>query len=194
MDLYLEAIERFSNVLQEARKTDLREPTAATLATADAAGYPTARTILLKAFDERGLTFYTNTDSRKGRQIAENPRAALCFFWQPLMQQVLVEGAVEIISAAEADAYWVSRPRDSQFGAWASKQSEPLDSPQTLQARRAEYHEKFKDQQVPRPPNWSGYRVVPDRIEFWKSGWYRLHERVCYYKTSAGWSMTLLYP
>jgi pyridoxamine 5'-phosphate oxidase len=194
MELYLEAIDRFRNVLEEAKKTELREPTAATLATADAEGYPTARTIILKAFDERGLTFYTNTHSRKGQQIASNPRAAVCFFWQPLMQQVLVEGTVEIIDAAEADAFWVTRPRDSQFAAWASKQSEPLDSPQTLRNQCAEYHEKFKDQQVPRPPNWSGYRVIPERIEFWKTGWYRLHERISYSRSSEGWSKTLLYP
>ena len=194
MDLYAEALNRFRELLEEARKTDLPEPTAATIATADASGYPTARTVLLKKLDDRGFTFFTNLDSRKARQLNENPRAAMCFFWQNLMQQVIVEGSVELIGEEEADAYWVTRERDSQLGAWASQQSSHLDSRDTLSRRLTEIRERFTDQRIPRPPNWSGYRLVPERIEFWTAGWHRLHERVCYYKSLSGWTVTLLYP
>ena len=194
MDLYIEALGRFHDLLKEAHKTDLLEPTAMTLATCDAQGHPTARTVLLKMVDERGFAFYTNLNSRKARQLESNPRAALCFFWQPLMQQVTVEGSVQILSDEEADAYWHTRERDSQIGAWASEQSAPLDSQETLHLRHEQYRDRFKDQQVPRPADWSGYRIIPERIEFWKSGWHRLHERVCYSKSEEGWTLTFLYP
>jgi pyridoxamine 5'-phosphate oxidase len=187
MDLYIEALSRFRNLLKEAQKTDLLEPTAMTLATCDARGYPTARTVLLKKVDTLGFAFYTNLNSRKARQLESNPRAALCFFWQPLMQQVTIEGSVQILSDEEAEAYWNTRERDSQIVAWASNQSERLDSQETLQRRHAQYRDRFKDQKVPRPADWSGYRIVPQRIEFWKSGWHRLHERVCYRKSEEGW-------
>ena len=194
MDLYAEALNRFRDLLDEAQKTDLPEPAATTLATADANGHLTARTVLLKKLDERGFTFFTNLDSRKARQLKENPHAALCFFWQNLMQQVTVEGVAELISDEEADAYWVTRERNSQLAAWASKQSSPLDKRETLSRRLREIKQRFTDQRIPRPPNWSGYRLVPERIEFWSAGWHRLHERVCYYKSMSGWSVTLLYP
>ena len=159
-----EALQRFRRQLDAARTTDLREPTAMTLATADVAGRPSARTMLLKNVDARGFVFFTNSHSRKGMELEANSRASLCFFWQPLMKQVRVEGTVEVIDDAEADDFWRTRPRDSQLGAWASQQSEPLADHETLQRGVSEYHDRFVDQQVPRPPYWLGYRVVPERI------------------------------
>lgn len=194
MNVYSEAIARFLELLQAAMQTDLAEPKAMTLATVGSEGRPGVRTVLLKQVDERGFTFFTNTKSRKGRDLTANPRAALCFHWQPLKQQVIVEGSVERVSDTEADEYWRTRPRDSQFAAWASNQSEPLDSLADLRARHAEYKRQFEGQSVARPPHWSGYRVVPDRIEFWTAGWARLHERVCYQKTGEAWSVTRLNP
>jgi len=194
LDVYQEALRRFKELLSAAGKTDLREPAAMTLATADAVGRPSARVMLLKGVDERGFVFFTNQLSRKGRELLANPHASLCFFWQPLMKQVRIEGIIEAVSDEEANQYWTTRPRDSQLGAWASHQSEPLDERKTLESRLAEYQEKFADQPVPRPPHWSGFRVVPGRIEFWKAGWHRLHERECYEKTPAGWTKTLLNP
>lgn len=194
MELYREALDRFRSLHERALRTDLREPTAVTLATADAGGRPSARTVLLKGFDEQGFVFYTNLHSRKGRQLRDNPRAALCFFWQPLFEQVLVEGRVEQVSDREADAYWAKRPREAQLGAWASQQSEPLADRATLERRVAEYREKFRDATVPRPPYWSGLRVIPDRLEFWKSGDYRLHDRICYQLVEGEWTVTLLNP
>jgi pyridoxamine 5'-phosphate oxidase len=192
--LYREALSRFHDLLEMAGKTDLREPTAMALATADAEGRPSVRTMLLKSVDERGFVFFTNSHSRKGRELVENPRASLCFFWQPLMRQVRVEGAVEPIEKEESDHYWESRPRDSQLGAWASEQSDPLESRQLLERLVTECQQRFVDQPVPRRPHWFGYRVVPERIEFWQSGWHRLHERVLYEKTTTGWVKYLLYP
>ena len=189
-----EALQRFRRQLDAASQTELREPTAMTLATTDAEGRPSARTMLLKKMDARGFIFFTNSRSRKGLELQENPLAAMCFFWQPLMKQVRIEGTIEVIDDPEADDYWHTRPRDSQLGAWASQQSEPLADRETLQHRVTEYHDRFVDQQVPRPPHWLGYRLVPERIEFWKTGWHRLHERVCYDKTNRGWTRTLLYP
>lgn len=194
MELYSEALLRFKRLLAEASKTELQEPTAMTLATVGTRGQPAVRTVLLKNFDERGFIFLTNLNSRKARHLKENPRAALGVFWQSLMQQVTVEGVVQQINDEEADAYWVTRERDNQLAAWASDQSQPLDCRETLNHRIAEIRERFMDQQVPRPTYWSGYRLVPERIEFWSSGWHRLHERVCYTKSTNGWMMTLLYP
>jgi len=194
-DPYAEAIARFRDLLERARATDLREPTAVSLATADADGRPTCRTVLLKLVDERGFVFFTNFQSRKGRQLEANPRAALCFFWQPLFEQVLVEGRVDAVDGHEADEYWRTRDRDSQLGAWASEQSQTLPDRATLETRLREHHDRFKDDLVPRPPHWSGFRVVPDRIEFWRSGWHRLHERVCYEREGDGpWHVRLLFP
>jgi pyridoxamine 5'-phosphate oxidase len=192
--LYSEALARFGELLDVAAATDLREPMAMTLATADADGRPSARTMLLKGFDEQGFVFFTNSHSRKGRELDENPRVSLCFFWQPMMQQVRIEGAVVPINAEESDAYWETRTRDSQLGAWASQQSDPLEDRKLLEHEVAEYQARFPNQPVPRPPHWFGYRVIPERIEFWKTGWHRLHERVLYEKTTDGWCKTLLYP
>ncbi|HHB12417.1 MAG TPA: pyridoxamine 5'-phosphate oxidase [Chromatiales bacterium] len=194
-DLYEEALRRFSELLEEAKKTELPEPTAMTLATATPEGRPSVRTVLLKHHDARGFVFYTNLNSRKARQLRDNPHAALCFYWQPLARQVLIEGTAELVDSEEADRYWATRPRDSQIGAWASLQSEPLESRAVLERRVEETRARFRDRNVPRPPQWGGYRVVPRRIEFWAAGWHRLHERICYEQTGSGrWHRRLLYP
>jgi len=194
MSLYSEAIERFQNLLEQARASGVAEPTAFTLATCSADGVPSARTVLLKEVSERGFVFYTNMQSRKGQQLAENPRAALCFFWQPLMEQVLVQGPVTPVSAAEADAYWATRPRLSQVGAWASQQSQPLSGRSELEQRLAEFEKRFEGMPVPRPPHWSGYRVVPDFIEFWTARPGRLHERLRYSRDDGEWRMSWINP
>lgn len=189
-----EAIERFRELLEQAAATELREPTAMTLATADGAGRPSARTVLLKDCDARGFVFYTNRDSRKGRALRENPRAALLFFWQPLMRQVKIEGPVDGVDDAEADAYWATRPRESQLGAWASQQSAPLASRAEYEERLAQVSARHRDRDVPRPPYWTGFRVVPDRIEFWHEREFRQHDRECYWRDGNGWQWTLLNP
>ena len=194
MDLYLEALERFQTLFDQVKETDLREPASVTLATADAAGRPSVRTVLLKGMDSQGFVIYTNFLSRKGRQLTENPRAALLFFWQGLFEQVNVEGEAKPVTRVEADAYWQTRARESQLGAWASRQSEALDTRETLESRLAEYEHEYRGRPVPRPPHWSGFRIIPDRIEFWRAGPHRLHERVCYYKSGDDWSVTLLNP
>ena len=192
--LYREALARFEALFAQAAGTDLREPAAVTLATADGEGRPSARTVLLKGVDERGFVFYTNAHSRKGRQLRENPRAALVFFWQTVFEQVQVEGSVTFVSDAESDAYWTTRRRESRIGAWASAQSETLGSRGELEARYGEYEQRFAGGDVPRPPHWRGYRLVPDRIEFWQAGDHRLNHRECYERTAAGWRWFLLNP
>lgn len=194
MELYQRALARFGDLLEQARESGLAEPTAMSLATVDGGGRPSVRIVLLKQVDERGFVFYTNLKSRKGAQLAANACAALCFFWPLLMRQVLVEGEVEPVSAAEADAYWAARPRASQIGAWASLQSQPLGSRAELEKRFAEFEEKFRGAPVPRPPHWSGYRLRPRMIEFWSSRPDRLHERERYYREGGVWKCMLLYP
>lgn len=195
MDFYQEALDRFGGLLQQAKGTDIGEPTAFTLATADAEGRPSARTVLLKGYDDRGFVFYTNLNSRKGRQLAVNPHVALCFHWQPLLEQVLIEGVVEPVSSTEADAYWASRPRESQIGGWASRQSEPLADRTELEKRVSEYEAEFQGREIPRPPHWSGYRVEPAFIEFWTARPGRLHDRVRFYADDGGeWRKVLLNP
>lgn len=194
MELYPQAIARFQSLLEQACAAELREPTAVSLATVNDHGQPSVRTVLLKQVDERGFVFYTNFQSRKGVQLAANRRAGLCFFWQPLMRQVLVEGVAEPVSDAEADAYWATRPRASQLGAWASQQSQALVGRAELERRYCEYEQQFSGKPVPRPPYWSGYRVMPDMIEFWVSRPGRLHERERYYREQGTWKHTLIYP
>lgn len=194
MSLYSQAIEHFQTLLKQVQAAGLREPAAMSLATVNADGQPSVRTVLLKQVDERGFVFYTNAGSRKGAQLEANPRAALCFFWQPLMQQVLVEGRVESVSEAESDAYWATRPRQSQLGAWASQQSHPMAERAELERRYAEYASKFSDQPVPRPDYWHGFRVLPDMIEFWVSRPGRMHQRERYYCEQGVWQHTLIYP
>src|SRR5690606_7652547 len=177
-----EALATFDALFAEARAAGEPDPTAMTLATAAPDGRPSARTVLLKAHDANGLVFYTHLDGRKGQELQLNPQAALLFHWPRVRSgvQVRVEGAVELVDAAEADAYFASRPRGSQLGAWASRQSETLESREAFAARIAELEQEYAGQPVPRPPRWGGLRLRPDRIEFWYGGQYRLHERWLY--------------
>ncbi len=187
-------IATFGKLFEQAKKAIFPEPTAVVLATVDANGRPSARVVLLKGFDERGFAFYTNLASRKGKELQANPHAALCFYWPPLYQQVRVEGKIEIVSDAEADAYFATRPRGAQIGAWASKQSWPLTSRAELEDSVKTFEEKFAGREVPRPPFWSGFRVIPERIEFWESRENRLHDRTVYTRENGEWVMERLYP
>ncbi len=180
--------------LTEARQSEPNDPTAMALATADAQGRPSVRMVLLKGHDERGFVFYTNVDSRKGRDLEANPRAALLFHWKSLRRQVRVEGLVGPVSEAEADAYFATRSRDSQLGAWASDQSRPLEHRSVFERRYQEMRDRFEGADVPRPPRWSGFRVVPRRIEFWNDRAHRLHERRLFTRAGDGWTEGLLYP
>jgi pyridoxamine 5'-phosphate oxidase len=184
----------FDEWFADARASEPDLPEAMSVATADASGRPSSRMVLLKAHGPDGFVFYTHDGSAKGRQLADNRRAALLFHWKSLGRQVRVEGSVEPVGDAEADAYFASRARDSQIGAWASEQSRPLDSQATFERRIEEAKQRFAGQDVPRPPDWSGYRVVPERIEFWTERPYRLHERRLFSRGAAGWSEGLLYP
>lgn len=166
-----------------------------TIATATRDGMPSARTLFLRGIDERGFIFYTNYESRKARQMAENPRAAMVVHWRELERQICVEGFVEKISAEASDAYFASRPLQSQLGAWSSQQSQPLESVEVLERRVEEFRQKFANGTVPRPPHWGGYRIVPDRMEFWQGGVGRLHDRFVYLKNAdTGWSFTRVNP
>ena len=178
----------------EAVTGGLKEPTAVTLATADGQGRPTARMVLLKGHDARGFVFYTNTESRKGDALRDNPFAALCFYWPPLGRQVRVEGAVAPVSEAEADAYFASRDRQARIGAWASAQSRPLEGRFVLEREIARFAAKYAIGEVPRPPHWSGYRISPERIEFWSEGAFRLHDRRVFTREGDGWATMRLFP
>ena len=197
-DLYAEALSTFTTLFGEAKAAGTEvEPNAMMLATATPDGRPSARTVLLKAFDAAGFVFYTHLDGRKGRELQENPHAALLFHWPRVRQgvQVRIEGPVVIVGDEEADAYFASRPRGSQLGAWASKQSEPLDARATFEQRLADAEAEFEGRDVPRPPRWSGLRVRPDRMEFWYGADFRLHERWLYECDMAGdCRKRMLYP
>jgi len=187
-------IRLFQRLLAEAAAEEPESGTAMTLSTVSADGRPSSRMVLLKQFDEAGLVFYTNYDSRKARDLAAVPHAAVCFYWPSIARQVRVEGAVERVSAEEADAYFATRPRDSQIGAWASRQSETLSNERDLDERVGQFEERFAGREVPRPEFWGGYRLRPQRIEFWLSRPGRLHERILYQWDGDSWSMRSLYP
>jgi pyridoxamine 5'-phosphate oxidase len=178
----------------EARTSEINDSNAMALATADTTGQPSLRMVLLKGHDARGFVFYTNRDSRKASELAENATAALLFHWKSLRRQIRIEGNVTWASDAESDAYFATRGRDSQLGAWASLQSRPLDARATFETRFAEMEARFAGGEVPRPPYWGGYRVAPDRIEFWRDREHRLHERRLFVRDGEGWSEGLLYP
>jgi pyridoxamine 5'-phosphate oxidase len=186
-------LQQFSLWFQQALDAQLPEPNAMTLATVGANGRPSTRVVLVKAFDERGIVWYTNYDSRKGRELAAHPFAALQFHWVELERVVRIEGAVEKTSAEESDAYFASRPLDSRIGAWASPQSEVIPSRTTLVANAAKASARFL-LNPPRPPHWGGYRLVPDRWEFWQGRKSRLHDRLCYRLDSTSWVRERLAP
>jgi len=184
----------FAEWLAEAGKKEPNDPNAVAVSTVDAEGMPDSRMVLLKDFDARGFVFYTNTQSAKGVELTGQPKAALLFHWKSLRRQVRIRGVVEPVSAAEADAYFASRARHSQLGAWASDQSQPLPDRLALEKRVAEMGLKFGLGKVPRPPHWSGYRVVPQVIEFWRDRPFRLHERLVYQRDGKSWGTVRLFP
>ena len=184
----------FDEWFAEAKTSEPNDANAMALATSGADGEPHARMVLLKGHGPDGFTFYTNEQSAKGDQLSENPRAALLFHWKTLRRQVRVEGPVEDVAPAEADLYFATRGRDSQLGAWASDQSAPLDSRATFERRFEEVRQQFEGKDVPRPPHWGGYRVIPQQIEFWSDRPHRLHERRLFTRNCDGWDEGLLYP
>ncbi|GBC92946.1 Pyridoxine/pyridoxamine 5'-phosphate oxidase [bacterium HR15] len=188
-------IRQLQRWLQEAIEVQVVEPHAMCLATADAQGHPDARFVLLRGLDERGLVFYTNANSPKGRQLRQNPYATAVFWWSPLERQVRVQGMVETVSKEEADAYFASRPREHQLAAWASPQSEVIPNRQVLEARMAELERQYEGRPVPRPPYWIGYRIVPHTFEFWQGRPHRLHDRLRYTRHPDGsWKIERLAP
>ncbi|EJW22065.1 pyridoxamine 5'-phosphate oxidase [alpha proteobacterium IMCC14465] len=186
----------FAAWLSEAEKTEPNDPNAMSVATVDTQGMPNVRVVLLKGVSDEGFVFYTNLESAKGQELGMTAKAALCFHWKSLHRQVRVRGDVEQVSDAEADAYYASRARGSQIGAWASQQSTPLSDRETLEARVAEFEEKFANQDVPRPSHWSGWLIKPQEIEFWQDGDFRLHDRIVYRRPDdvSGWQTVRLFP
>ncbi len=184
----------FDGWFAEATASETTDPNAMTVATATAGGRPAARILLLKGRDDRGFVFFTNTESRKGGELTANARVALLFHWKSLGRQIRIEGRVERVTDAEADAYYATRPRVSRLGAWASRQSRPLGSRAELEARVAEFDAQYPGEAVPRPPHWSGYRCVPEYFEFWQDRPFRLHDRITYTPDERGWRSGRLYP
>jgi pyridoxamine 5'-phosphate oxidase len=184
----------FALWLDEARKTELNDPNAMTVATCTAEGRPSARIALLKEWDARGFVFYTNLESRKSEEIRQNPHVALLFHWKSLLRQIRIEGSVTQVTDAQADAYFAGRPRTSRLGAWASAQSRPLADRATFEARLAETEARLPEEATPRPPFWSGWRVEPENFEFWQDMPFRLHDRITFTRRGAGWVKGRLYP
>jgi pyridoxamine 5'-phosphate oxidase len=184
----------FAEWFGDAERSEPNDPNAMALATMDADGLPNVRMVLLKGYDERGFVFFTNYESAKGRELLTHPKAALCFHWKSLGRQIRVRGPVTPIEAAEADAYFATRSRGSRIGAWASKQSRPLESRFALEKAVAAYTARYAIGEIPRPDYWSGFRIAPVEIEFWSSGTFRLHDRVRFKRKGEGWEKTRLYP
>jgi pyridoxamine 5'-phosphate oxidase len=185
---------RFQQWFEDAKRSEPVNPDAAALSTVAKSGMPSARMVLIKHVDSRGFVFYTNLESRKAHELAENPRAALCFYWKSLQRQVRIEGRVVAVEDGEANDYFRSRPRAARIGTWASRQSRPLAGRFELEKQIASYATKFAIGEVPRPPFWSGYRVMPDSIEFWEERPFRLHDRLVYHRLDEGWRCERLYP
>ena len=184
----------FQNWAAEARASEVNDPEAMALATVDDTGLPDVRMVLMKGFDARGVVFYTNAESAKGREITATPKAAALFHWKSLRRQIRLRGPVSVASDAEADAYFNSRHRQSRIGAWASQQSRPLDSRKTMEDAAAAFDQKFPGDDVPRPPYWRGFRITPVSFEFWADGAHRLHNRITFTRDGDGWSKQRLYP
>lgn len=186
-------IKQFAKWYEVALKSGITEPTAMTLATASKAGVPSARTVLLKGYDEKGYLFFTNYESRKGKELSENPFAELLFYWMDLHKQVRISGKVEKVTREESEKYFKTRPLNSQIGAWASKQSEVIPDREFLEQKYREYSEKYKED-IPLPPFWGGFRLIPERFEFWQGRENRLHDRICYLKKNGDWEIVRLAP
>ena len=193
-ELFAEALTRFQSVMSRARQLDVREPTAVAIATVTAAGTPSVRMVLLRGYDVRGFVFFTNSQSAKGRHLAAHPHAAMCLYWDPLQEQVRIEGQVEIVADAECDRYWEQRSRASQLASLASKQSQRLPDRAVYEAEVARWECELDGQEVPRPPHWHGYRIIPQRIEFWIGRDARMHDRTVYELVDGDWQRFLLYP
>jgi pyridoxamine 5'-phosphate oxidase len=194
MEQATEPFELFGLWFETAKTTEPNDANAMALATATPSGAPAVRMVLLKGIDQRGLVFYTDIGSRKGNELASNPQASVCFHWKSLRRQIRIAGRVSPVAAAEADAYFLTRPRDSRIGAWASAQSRPLASRAALEKRIAAVEARFAGEEVPRPPHWSGYRLVPDWFEFWHDRPFRLHDRIVFSAGAEGWTRSRLYP
>lgn len=191
---FSDPFERFQSWFEEAKQKEINDPNAMTVASVDASGRPSLRMVLLKGYDERGFVFFTNFESRKGRELLANPQAALLFHWKSLRRQIRIEGSASPVSEAEADEYYHSRPRQSQIGAWASQQSRPLESRFALEKAVAKYAAKHPVGEIPRPPYWSGFRIVPDYFEFWEDKPFRLHDRLVFQRAGGNWRTEKLFP